>query len=404
MSRKFTAAWTASAIACLFVPHVWAQDAAAPNPNVAAPSQSSAAPQSNVNPPDACKLLPQSDLEAVFPKMPIVSKGPTLSPLYKGPQYNERCMYIVKLPSPTSSSELSKFVTINVIQWGNNTSGPRGAAATFESLRSTQEKITSVQHHIEDVKDVGEVAFTDSTKDQVKVYVRKADLVYILSLDTYSPQSMPNALALATQAAKRWEEVTGMAEASTPIQKNGDVDIPADTRAPDIAPVDQWPDACALLTPEDVRAVFGDMKIEPPHKSFGQVTYHSRVERTEVLPKPIRCFYQTSRPQIVNGERTFITHSVTLNVSNVAANVDLSKRYYAAARKVLDASAEVEGLGDEASFSATSNVVYIRKGPLVIQVQVGGGDRDRAVHDDAGRRVNALAKLVARKLAHTDHI
>jgi hypothetical protein len=63
----------------------------------------------------------------------------------------------------------------------------------------------------------------------------------------------------------------------------------------------------------------------------------------------------------------------------------------------------VEGLGDEASFSA-SNVIYIRKGLLMIQVGVGGGERDRAIHDDATRRVNALAKLVARKLAHTDHI
>ena len=54
-------------------------------------------------------------------------------------------------------------------------------------------------------------------------------------------------------------------------------------------------------------------------------------------------------------------------------------------------------LGDEASFSE-SNAIYIRKGLLTIQVRVGGGDRDRAVHDDAARRVNALAKLVAGKL------
>src|SRR5262249_32983498 len=141
-----------------------------------------------------------------------------------------------------------------------------------------------------------------------------------------------------------------------------------------------------------------------PQKTMGQVTYHSRVDRTEALPKPIRCFYQTSRPQMANGERTFVTHSVTLIVANVAANVDLSKRYYAAARKVLDASTESEALGDEARFRAGSNVSYIRTGALVIQVAVGGGDRDRAIHDDAARRVNALAKLVARKLAQTDHI
>jgi hypothetical protein len=381
---------------------VLAQGSATSNPGVA-PSQSATASQSNVSPPDACKLLLQADLEALFPGKPIIAKGPTLSPLYKGPQYNESCMYIVKLPSPTSQSQLSKFVTINVLQWGSNTSDSRGATATFASIRSTQEKITSIQHHIEGVPNIGDEAFLDSTSDQVKIYVRKADLIYALNLDTYSAQSMPNALSLAAQAAKRWEEVRGMVEATTPVLKNTTVDIPADTRSSDVAPVDQWPDACALLTPEDVRAVFGDMKIEPPQKTMGQITYRSRIDRTEALPKPIRCFYQTSRPQTVNGEPTFVTHSVTVIVANVAATEELSKRYYEAARKVLDASTEVEGLGDEASFSA-SNVIYIRKGLLTIQVGVGGGERDRAIHDDATRRVNALAKLVARKLAHTDHI
>jgi hypothetical protein len=339
----------------------------------------------------------------LFPGRPIINKGPTLSPLYKGPQYNERCMYIVKLPSPTSPSELSKFVTITVVQWGDNTSGIRGAAATFASIRSTRGKITSIQHHIEDVPNIADEAFTDSSDSQVTVEVRKGDLIYALNLDTYSPQSMPNALALATQAAKRWEEVTGMVEAATPVFKNTSVDIPDDTRESSVAPADQWPDACALLTPDDVRAVFSDMKIESPQRTMGQIKHQSRVDRVEPLPKPIRCFYQTSRPQTVNGERTFVTHDVTLIVANVAATVELSKKYYEAARKVLDASTEVDGLGDEASFSA-SNVIYIRKGLLTIQVRVGGGDRDRAVRDDATRRVNAIAKLVARKLAHTDHI
>jgi hypothetical protein len=306
MTRNYLAAWTASAIACLSVSQVWAQSAATSNSGTA-PSQAAAAPQSNVNPPDACKLLPQADLEALFPGRPIISKGPTLSPLYKGPQYNERCMYIVKLPSPTSPSELSRFVTITVVQWGDNTSGIRGAAATFASIRSTRGKITSIQHHIEDVPNIGDEAFTDSSDSQVTVEVRKGDLIYALNLDTYSPQSTPNALALATQAAKRWEEVTGMVEAAMPVFKNTSVDIPDDTRESSVAPADQWPDACALLTPDDVRAVFSDMKIESPQRTMGQIKHQSRVDRVEPLPKPIRCFYQTSRPQTVNGERTFVT-------------------------------------------------------------------------------------------------
>src|SRR5690242_20990421 len=34
------------------------------------------------------------------------SKGPTLSAIYNGPQYNQSCMYTIKVPSPTSRSEL----------------------------------------------------------------------------------------------------------------------------------------------------------------------------------------------------------------------------------------------------------------------------------------------------------
>jgi hypothetical protein len=38
------------------------------------------------------------------------------------------------------------------------------------------------------------------------------------------------------------------------------------------------------------------------------------------------------------------------------------------------------------------------KGLLTVEIRVGGGSRDRALYDDATRRVNELAKLVAAKL------
>jgi hypothetical protein len=50
-----------------------------------------------------------------------------------------------------------------------------------------------------------------------------------------------------------------------------------------------------LLAPEDVRAIFGDMKIDPARKTMGQLKHESRVDRVEQLPKPIRCVYPTSR-------------------------------------------------------------------------------------------------------------
>ncbi len=44
------------------------------------------------------------------------------------------------------------------------------------------------------------------------------------------------------------------------------------------------------------------------------------------------------------------------------------------------------------------NAIYIRKGLMTIEVRVSGGDRDRAIHDDATRRVNEIAKRVAARL------
>jgi hypothetical protein len=136
------------------------------------------------------------------------------------------------------------------------------------------------------------------------------------------------------------------------------------------------------------------MKIEPPHKTMAKITHMSRIDRVEDLPRPIGCLYQTSRADLVNGERRFVTHAVSLTVSNVAATPELSKRFYKAARS----KTEIAGLGDEASVDDVGNNLFIRKGLLTVTIHVGGGDRDRALHDDATRRVNELAKLVAEKL------
>ena len=356
--------------------------------------------QENSKLPDACKLLPQADLEALFPGRPITSKGPTLSPIYKGPQYAESCMYIVKLPSPTSKLETAKFVTVTIVQWGAGTEGINGSKATFASIRSTSEKVAAdptLNIRVEPVPDIGDEAFMQTSRSSIKIHVRKVDLIYVVILDIYSPQSRANALALTAQVAKRWKGGVGMVEAAAPIAANGGVDIPEDTRASSVAPADQWPDACALLTAQDVHAIFSDMKIEPPHKTMARITHQSRIDRVEDLPNPIGCLYQTSRVDLVNGERRIVTHAVNLMVSNVASTPELSKRYYEAARKVSDAKTEIAGLGDEACIDVL-NEIYIRKGLLTVKVQVGGGDRDRVLHDDATRRVNELAKLVAEKL------
>ena len=84
-----------------------------PNPPAAAAPTASGLP-------DACKLMPQSDLEALFPGRPVSNKGQTLSPIYKGPQYVEGCQYVVKLSSPTSKLEVSKFAMLTIVRWGTS--------------------------------------------------------------------------------------------------------------------------------------------------------------------------------------------------------------------------------------------------------------------------------------------
>jgi len=391
MSIRFFVANSILALSVLGATAAWAQTVT-PNPPAAAPPTGSGLP-------DACKLMPQSDLEALFPGRPVSNKSQTLSPIYKGPQYVEGCQYVVKLPSPTSKLEVSKFAGLTIIRWGTQSKSPDDVVQTFASMRDTQEKVSAdpkLNKRIEPLAGVGDEAFQVTSEYDVAIRARKDDLIFFLTLDKYSPQSQPNAVALAGQVAKRWRG-GAMVEADGAIASNSGVDVPADTRVSRTAPADQWPDACALLQPEDVRAVFGDMKVDQPRKTMGQIKYESRVDRVEDLPKPIRCDYLASKTTVVNGQREVTTNSIEMSVQNVATTVDASKSYHVVALKVGEANTPVVGLGDEASMDIM-NRIYIRKGVLNVAVRVGGGERDQALHDDARRRALEIAKLIAAKL------
>ena len=144
---------------------------------------------------------------------------------------------------------------MTIIQWGGQTDGRDGSVATFASIRSTQEKVvpsSRANMRIETLQGVGDEAFQEVSDHQVAIRVRKADMIFVVTLDAYSPQTLANPVALAEQAAKRWGQGS-MIEATTPIAANAHVDIPEDTRTTTAAPAAQWPDACALLAPDDVR-------------------------------------------------------------------------------------------------------------------------------------------------------
>ena len=358
------------------------------------------APYAVTGMPDACKLLPQSDLEALFPGRPITKKEATLSPIFKGPQYVESCMYFVKLPSPTSSSDTSKFVSTHIISWGTQSKNPNELAKNFAYSRDTAEKIAAdakYKKRVEPLTGVGDDAYQQISDYDARIYVLKDDMYFSVSLDMYSPQTLPNAVALAKQIANRWRGGVGMVEAAGPIAANSSVDVPPDTRVSQTPSVDKWPDACALLTLEDVYTVFGDMNVSQPRKTMGKITHYSRVDRVEEIPNPVGCSYDAHKTETVDGKREVITNSIGIRVVDVSLTPEAAKKSFGTAQKIGGTDTPVPGLGDEASLSIM-NEIYMRKGVLTISVRVGGGQRDQALHADARKRALALAKMVAAKL------
>lgn len=351
--------------------------------------------------PDACRLMPRADIEALFPGRPVTDKGPTLSPLSRGPQYAEGCTYVVRLPSPTSKTDVARFANLTVIRWGDSPVVGRGTARdSFASIRTTRERVAAdpkVSLRIESLADVGEEAFIETSTHRVAVYARKGDLIVSASLDPYSNQTPSNAGALARQALSRWQPGIGMVAAAAPIAAQAAVAVPADTRVSQTAPADQWPDACALMTTEDVKAVFPDMTIATPVQFKGKITHESRENRIEEIPRPIGCLYNLRRTDIVDGKRVTVSHQVQMSVRNLASTPAFSQRYFEVSRKVGEPKTPVAGLGDEA-FIDILNRLQIRKGLLSVEVRVGGGERDAALHAVARERVHALAARVAAKL------
>jgi hypothetical protein len=360
-----------------------------------------AEPPAAVGLPDACKLMLQSDLEALFPGMAISKKGAMLSVVYEGPQWNQGCTYRVDLPSPTSKMFFANFISLTVIKCDLcNAKDKSSAAQTLPNMRNAEEKVAaaanpSLHLQVERLSGIGDDAFEETSNIQFKLWVRKDDLIFLLLMPKYSQQTQANSVALVQQAAKRWRGGVGMVEAATPIAANSAVDVPPDNRELTKASPDKWPDACALLTPDDVHAVFGDMVVDKPEKTMGQLKIESRVDQVEPLPHPIACRYNAHKATTLNGQRQTVTNTIAVNVWDVATTIDFAKKYYQIA--VGDADTQVPGLGDEARIDKM-NRIYIRKGVLTISVYVGGNYRDRVLYDDARRRANELAKLVAAKL------
>jgi hypothetical protein len=324
IDTRFLAVRSVLAISLLSAVDASAQNVRSENPPVAAAQASSSLP-------DACKMMPQSDLEALFPGMPVTKREPQLSPIYRGrqyvPQYIQICTYAVELPDPTSKYNNTKSVWLQILGWSTE-STPDQAASQLPRLRESEERLAAnprLNRRIEPVAGVGDEAFMVIDPNNIAINARKDDLIFIVNVATYSRQTQPNAIALAGQVAKRWRGGVGVVEASTPIAANTSVDVPPDTRVSRTAPASEWPDACGLLPPEDVRKVFGDMKVDPPRKTMAKLTHNSRVDRVEDLPYPVSCSYHAVRTDLVNGRSTVRTNGIEIRINDVAATLEAAK-------------------------------------------------------------------------------
>ena len=222
------------------------------------------------------------------------------------------------------------------MSWGTESENPVALAKNFARFRKSSEDVAaklSFPKRVEPVSGVGDEAFQEISEHDISIRVIKDDLFFSLTLDTYSPQSEPNAVALAAQAANRWRGGVGMVEPASPIKPNTTVDIPPDTRVSKTPPVDRWPDACALLTLEDVYSVFGDMNVSQPRKTMGKVTHFSRVDRVEEIPNPIGCSYDAHKTEVVDGKREVISNSIGVRVVDVSLTPEAAKKSFGITQK-----------------------------------------------------------------------
>lgn len=344
--------------------------------------------------PDACRLMPLSDLEALYPGKAVTARGPSLSPISRGPQYVEGCQYSARLPSATSPGDVSRFFSLAVVRFGGDPA--KDAAESFASLKRLRETVGAdpkIRLKIEPIEGVGQEAFVEDRGTSLAIVVRKDDLVFTVSADVHAEDTRRNALALAGQAASRWRGGEGVVERKEPVARNEAVAVPPDTRQPSVAPGDAWPDACALLTMADMRAVFPGATLKEPRAMTGKIRHEGREQKTETLPKPIACLFDVRRK--VEGQQVF--HIAQVALKNVAATPELSKRFYDVSAKVVGPLSPLAGLGEEAGIDAL-NRITVRKGLYAIEVKVTGGERDRTLHAEARERALELARIAAGRL------
>lgn len=340
--------------------------------------------------PDACGLVTQADLEALFPGRAVQKTDQHMSPLNPGPQYVQGCTHTVRLPDPRSSGDITSYVQVVVIDADAD-------AGDFDAQLQLRSGMTHIGNAtIERVDGIGDQAFRELSDREVSAHVRKGRVLYLVKLDRYSEQSLPNLTALARQAASRWSDGGGMQAGDGVLAANAEVEVPPDTRQSRQAPAGEWPDACKLLVRADVEEVYPGAKIKGPDAMRASLTHTSRAETTTPLPHPIACTFNVFESADAGGKRESDTTIVSLTIVDMASTPEFAQRMF----KSSGGDATVAGLADEARLDTPARTLVMRKGRLVVRLRAGsaGGGRDQTAHERDLERLRILAPEVAARL------
>lgn len=154
-------------------------------------------------------------------------------------------------------------------------------------------------------------------------------------------------------------------------------------------PLSYWPDACRLVTGDEVSQFFGNVEFLPPQPGSGRMG-------NVTLPLPTTCEHQSTDYQL--------GATVDVTVKSVSKTIADAGRLFRSGRSAGDAApAQLSGLGQQAvSYGGATSEVRVQQRRVIYQVGVTlAGSQTAAAPDRGQRQLNAaeaLARIAAGRI------
>jgi hypothetical protein len=154
-------------------------------------------------------------------------------------------------------------------------------------------------------------------------------------------------------------------------------------------PLSYWPDACRLVSTQEVSQTFGNAEFLPPQPGSGRMGNFT-------LPLPTACEHQSTDYQL--------GATVDVRVISVSRTVADAARLFVSGRNVGDtAPTALTGLGQQAAwYGGTTTEVRVQQRRVVYQLEVTlAGSQTAGLPDRAQRQLSAaeaLARIAAGRI------